>query len=39
MPGAQVPVNIFELGLKNGLLQEPHYVIAYVDFLLGEPAS
>lgn len=32
----QVPINIFELGLKNGLLQEPQYVIAYADFLLGE---
>lgn len=32
-------MNIFELGLKNGLLQEPHYVIAYIDFLLGEARS
>ena len=32
---AQIPINVFELGLKNGLLREPEYVITYADFLLG----
>ena len=31
----QIPINVFELGLKNGLLREPEYVITYADFLLG----
>ena len=31
----QIPINVFELGLKNGLIREPEYVIAYAEFLLG----
>ena len=32
---SQIPINVFELGLKNGLIREPEYVIAYAEFLLG----
>lgn len=31
----QVPVNIWELGLRH-FLQEPDYVLAYADFLTGQ---
>ncbi len=39
MVDAQIPINVFELGLKNGLLREPEYVITYADFLLGARLS